>query len=157
MKKFLSVITAILLILPLVGCAAEPRFTDFDAYEADFTAVADFLEDYYTANGCSDRTTVEFSNGGMFLYNEFADSEDNTVLSAEGLNAAITSVENWGFDYAWVSQDCVVFWEDETKYYGLLYSQTPKHAIAALREWYSGMDTAKLSANWYEVGALNAI
>lgn len=157
MKKTLSIITIILFAFSLPGCCAEPRFTNFSKYENDFTAVADFLTDYYARNNCSDEIIVDFTNGTMFLHTGSAGRDDDIAISADDLFAAVTTVENQGFDYALVSQDYLVFWKDETHYYGLLHSHAPKHSISVLREWYTGMDTAKINSEWYEIGALNSI
>lgn len=166
MKKLLYISTVIMLMFTLSGCSlffslpgyfAEPRFTDFDQYESDFTAVANFLANYYIGNQFNERITVDFSNGAMFLDADFIGRHNDIAVSADDLFTAITTVENQGFRYAWVAQDYVIFWEDETKYYGLLHSQTPQKAISEIRKWYTSMDAAKINSEWYEIGALHAI
>lgn len=155
MKRLLSAFI-VLAFMFLPGCSSEPRFTDFDRYASDFTAVADFLTNYYANNQFSDPMTVDFTDGTMFLYvNPLG--VDKTAISANDLFQAVSTVESHGFGYAWVTQDYIIFWEDETKYYGLLHAQSPRKAISEIRQWYKGMDSAKINNEWYEIGALNSI
>lgn len=56
------------------------------------------------------------------------------------------------FDFLWVEDGNVVFWNDETKVLGLFYSANPKSYIKSLEEWYTGMDSERINENWYTVG-----
>lgn len=56
------------------------------------------------------------------------------------------------FDFLWVENGNVVFWNDETKVLGLVYSANPKSYIKSLEEWYTGMDSERINENWYTVG-----
>lgn len=56
------------------------------------------------------------------------------------------------FDFLWIEDGNVVFWNDETKVLGLVYSANPKSYIKSLEEWYTGMDSERINENWYTVG-----
>lgn len=56
------------------------------------------------------------------------------------------------FSYLWIENGNVVFWNDETKVLGLVYSSNPKEYIKELREWYEGMDSEKINEKCYTVG-----
>lgn len=56
------------------------------------------------------------------------------------------------FSYLWIEDGNVVYWNDETKVFGLVYSSNPKNYIKSLEEWYKGMDSEKINENWYAVG-----
>jgi hypothetical protein len=155
MKRLFAIVIATL--FSLTRCTAEAQFTDFDHYETDFTAVAGFLNDYYASQRFNDRITVGFKAGAMCLYIDPTGGMAQTALPADNLFNAVTTVEEQGFTYAWVTADYIIFWEDETHYYGILHSQTPQNAISEIRSWYKGMEYAKISSEWYEIGILNSI
>ena len=56
------------------------------------------------------------------------------------------------FSYLWIEDGNIVFWSDETKVLGLVYSSNPKSYIKSLEEWYNGMDSERINENWYTVG-----
>ncbi len=51
----------------------------------------------------------------------------------------------------------MIFWEDETGYYGVLWSDKLAEAISSIREDRPYLKSRKLSTEWYEVGALGSI
>ena len=56
------------------------------------------------------------------------------------------------FSYLWIEDGNIVFWNDETKVLGLVYSSNPQSYIESLKEWYNGMDSERINENWYTVG-----
>ncbi len=52
----------------------------------------------------------------------------------------------------------MIFWEDETGYYGVFWSDKPNEAVSHIREDSRPyMKSRKLTKEWYEVGALDSI
>lgn len=51
----------------------------------------------------------------------------------------------------------MIFWEDETGYYGVLWSEKPSDAIEQKRKTDKHLKSRRLFNNWYEVGALDSI
>lgn len=149
MKRILCVFMVAVLLLSFSACAG--RKTDFENFsdcKADFETVSNYLRSYYVDYDCSGSATFEFVDGEIWK-DCFAVSEEY----AEEIN----TIQQNGFTYAWVEEDSVIFWQDETRYYGLLFSEKPKAALKSVKEWYDGLKSKKLDKNWYEIGALDSI
>lgn len=142
------VILLILLLLVLSKPFMRPEFSDFKEYEADYALTIDLLTNYYSNGNDSDHITVRLSDGQAVF--------EGTVLSGESHRSALATVSE-KFDYAWVYEDRVIFWEDETKQYGLLWAERPGAALSDLRSWYSNVDAVRITAHWYEVGHLHTV
>ncbi len=145
MKK-LSTISILLILAQLFyscGIGLAPRI-DFDANRQDFALIAERAQSYFTES-LTDEEQITLDLAG-----------DTSWLNSDTVAAAQT-VEALGFDFLWVSSDCVIFWEDEAKTYGLLYADSPRSVIKELREWYTQMDYNKIEKYWYEIGQLTTI
>ncbi len=149
MKKHILFVLALLCILNLGGCNNKPEFKDFAAYEEDFSQVRDFIATYNLQNGESPHI-VDIN--GEFL------TVDGNEISDSSLSTAVNRLHKKGFAYIEVNSDCLIFWDDETGYYGILWSENPREAIRRIvKESRPNMKRCKLSDEWYEVGALGAI
>lgn len=83
---------------------------------------------------------------------------DDTFQSDEALTSSIKKIREKGFTYIEVAQDYMIFWEDETGYYGVLWSDKLAEAISSIREDSRPyMKSRRLSKEWYEVGAFDSI
>ncbi len=61
------------------------------------------------------------------------------------------------FSYIWVHENYTVFWNDETKTYGVLYAEKPVDTIKNLRSWYVSLRVNCIEKNWFEIGQLGTI
>jgi hypothetical protein len=137
------------LLLSFSACAGiKVKFENFADCKADFETVSNYLRSYYVDYDCSGSATFEFVDGEIW--------KDCFVVSEEYAEEIKTIQQN-GFTYAWVEEDSVIFWENETRYYGLLFSEKPKAALKSVKEWYDELKSKKLDKNWYEIGALDSI
>ena len=51
----------------------------------------------------------------------------------------------------------MIFWNDETHTYGLLYSDSPKQKVRAMeKDWYEDMEYRMLTSTVCEIGQLSA-
>lgn len=100
---------------------------------------------YYTENNASDNDRLTLS------------LSDSTWVGEEVENS-VQSILNAGFDFIWVSDQYVIFWNNEMKTFGLLYSKKAKNVISTMRNnWYHTMEYAKIEKDWYEIGQLTSI
>ena len=127
------------------------QFQDFADYRDDFTGVCDYLRTYYEQSGEAGKIVVDFFGGKIQNHDELIADNINDQLTQQ-----VTTVENRGFSVAWVESKWIIFWEDETKQYGLLFSESPMRAISATRKWYPSMRYKKIDRYWYEIGQLGA-
>lgn len=150
MKKFIALLLIIACVFGLVGCNTKADFDDFSDYEEEFKAVVHFVLEYVQQRNAVDTFTVNIGDGYIKV--------DEAFQSDESLSPAIKKIREKGFTYIEVAQDYMIFWEDETGYYGVLWSDKPTEAISNIRkDSRSYMKSRKLSKEFYEVGALDSI
>ena len=153
MKRIMVFLLAIIFMIGITGCRLlQPDFEDFQEYENDFVTVKNFLVDYNFARNDTSRLFVDI--GSQFL------SINGTDISDSSIEDSVKAIHDKGFTYIEMDNDYIVFWEDETGYYGVLWSATPKKAISQKKEDaqpYMNMKSKKLSTEWYEIGALDSI
>lgn len=149
MKRLLCVFMIAVLLLSFSACSGtKAKFENFADCKADFETVSNFLHSCYVDNHYSGSATFEFIDGDIW--------KDSLVVSEEYAEELKTLQQN-GFTYAWVEEDNIIFWQDETKAYGVLFSENSKAALETVKEWYDGLKSKKLDENWYEIGALDSI
>lgn len=143
------------MIIGISGCA-KYKNEMFTANKDDFTAVVEFARNYFASHKSEDseHITLAFYDGKLHSTTENADGVTTDAV-VEDISDDIS--ESFGiisskFDFLWVNDMYVVFWEDETKNYGLLWSESAKKAVASLEEWHTTLEKHKLESNWYEIG-----
>ena len=53
----------------------------------------------------------------------------------------------------WVTDYYIIFWQDETKMYGVIYTRDYKKSKKEIKSWYGdGIQFRKIKKGWYEVG-----
>ena len=150
MKKCIALLLMITCALGLSGCNTKADFDDFSDYEDDFEAVVQFVLEYVQQRNAVDTFTVNIGDDYIKI--------DDAFQSDEALSPSIKKIRENGFTYIEVALDYMIFWEDETGYYGVLWSNKPTEAISNIREDSRPyMKSRKLSKEWYEVGALDSI
>ena len=161
MKKGIMIILAILLAF-IVGFASyffiwggKPEIENFNDVSANYETIANTSMKYYNElPNKDDRITILTYDDHMEVSNYKNPLEDNIVINLnEEEKSAIKTIDK-EFDYMWVTKDCVIFWQDETKYYGLVYSENPLSTIWDMKtDWYEGVEYHRINSNWYEIGA----
>ena len=151
MKKLIALVLAIGCALGMAGCQLnKPDFEDFQEYEDDFVAVKNFLVDFNTTH--NDAVPLIVDIGSQFL------SIKGTDISDPSIEDSVKAIYDKGFSYIEMHDDYIIFWEDETGYYGVLWSLNPKKSInLIIEDSRPYMKSKKLSNEWYEVGALDSI
>lgn len=153
MKKLIALVLTLVCALGITGCQLnKPDFEDFQEYEDDFVLVKNFLVDYNIARDDASRLIVDI--GSQFL------SINGTDISDSSIEDSVKAIYDKGFTYIEMDNDYIIFWEDETGYYGVLWSSNPKKAISQKIEDarpYMNMKSQKLLNEWYEIGALDSI
>ena len=153
MKKLIALILMLTCLLSMVGCQLnQPDFENFQEYEADFNIIKNFLVDFNLNR--NDATPLIVDLDSQFLTIAGDEISDSTIEDS------VKAIYDKGFTYIEINEDCIIFWEDETGYYGVLWSANPQNAIDQKKEDarpYMNMKFKKLSNEWYEIGALDAI
>ena len=150
MKKIIALLLMLVCVSGLAGCNTKADFDNFSDYEDDFDAVVQFVLEYAHQRNAVDTFTVNIGDDYIKI--------DDVFQSDEALSPSIKKIREKGFTYIEVAQDYMIFWEDETGYYGVLWSDKPTEAISSIREDFRPhMKSRKLSKEGYEVGALDSI
>ena len=151
MKKTILIIVSVVFVLILSTVTyfyiwgGKPQIENFEQVSADYEIVAQLSLNTYSELSPEDEYIIINIYDGNFQYNN-----SNLSLTEAQQNAVRTAGEN--FDYLRVCKDAVFFCEDETGYYGLVYS---KHPLAALYKAELPQDDRgyhRINSHWYEWG-----
>lgn len=150
-SKMFSATAAVLSVLIVAGLVylkiwgGEPQLETFREIRSDYEILAELALDTYEEIS-PEKEYVVFD-----VYDDALRYEDYEVPLNEKQQKAVELV-NEEFDYLRVCQDAVFFHEDETGYYGLVYSKHPITALYKNEIPQRGRDYHRLSSYWYEWG-----
>ncbi len=150
MKKKTSLVAFLLVLtLFLSSCQNNNTFKEFKNYEESLNTVAEKAIEYFNNNNSDeDKLLLTFND-----YSIWADSSlENHIDNISDITVNNLYLKN---GYIWVSSDYAIFWFDDLKTYGLIYSHSALNEIDNINEWYINLDYNKLTDNWYEIGQLN--
>ena len=131
---------------------------NFEGVEEDYQTAANLITKYYAENYTNnERLHLDRVNDSLF------DNKTGKALpisdnEKQSLNAACTVTWNgnhqFQYDFIEVTQKDMVFWEDETFMYGILYTKNISVSKKELRSrYYDTMEFHKIQKNWYEIGS----
>ena len=149
-NRVLLVINVIVVFVPYIYityCYYFGKDSDAEYYLERMYAyeeVADYLQSKESADF---KSLVVDGNGDTRLFVNLYDIE----VQDESLMRSIKAVED-DFDAAWLENDSVIFWEDERKRNGLLYSDHIFREINILKEWYKEIEWGRITRKWYRIG-----
>ncbi len=76
----------------------------------------------------------------------------DNIADIEEIKDSVSAAKE-DFNYLWLEEKSVVFWNDETKRLGLLFADNPKKIIRDMKKnWYDNLEYEKINDNWYIVG-----
>lgn len=150
MRKYVAFFLLLAFACGFAGCAfpTGPDFKDFSAYKDDFSLVRDCLlaQDFF--QNSTDHILVN-------LNSDIAEVIDVEAETKDALLASVARLCAKGFNYVILDPDYMIFWEDETGYYGVLWTQKPIKALKFIKE--KSRDFKRIDREWYEVGVLDSI
>ena len=144
LKKKMLLFHAISIVgisLLLSGCG---KSSEAEKYSDNLTQYRN-IADYANANCKVDKYKVEdIANRYVVILSEIQNID---TISSE----VLTAEQN--FSYLWIEDGYLIFWNDETKTEGLLYSDNPKDSIKQIREWYQDLEYEKITDDFYLIGS----
>ena len=151
MKKIVALFLILASLLSVTSCRLnQPDFDNFQEYEDDFNAVKNFLLDFNITRNDAAPLIVDLNS--QFLTVAGYEISDSTIEDS------VKAIYDKGFSYVEIDEDYMIFWEDETGYYGVLWSSNPQKSIRNIvKTSRPYMKSRKLAKEWYEVGALDCI
>ena len=146
MKKFILLTLVLFFILNVVSCKRNTVSNDFSNYKDDCKAVVQFVVGYDYSNIINDVVstfTVDINEGYIKI--------DDSYKSTDNLTNSIDRLREKGFTYIEVTENYLIFWEDNG-HYGWLWSNDP---VGALNDITEGdrpyIKSQKITDSWYEV------
>ncbi len=158
MKKSIAIFVAVLLAVFTASAGyfyifgGRVQIEGFDEISGDYEIIADTSLRYFK------EISAENERITLLIYDKYNYLEDYTngstlTLTDEQNKALKTVKESFGRGCLWVTENTVIFWRDETKYYGLVYSDNPLSAVREMKsDWFSSAEYHRINSNWYEVG-----
>ncbi len=151
MKKTILIIISVVLVMILSTVAyfyiwgGKPQTENFEQVSANYEIVAQLALNTYSELSPQEEYVIIDIYDGNFQYNN-----SNLPLTEAQQNAARIASEK--FDYLRVCKDAVFFCEDETGYYGLLYSKNPLLALYKADLPQHDREYHRINSRWYEWG-----
>ncbi len=151
MKRLIALFLTLVSVFGMTGCQLhQPDFKEFQEYESDFVLVKNFLMDYNFSGNDGSPLIVDLNDRFLTM--------NGDEISDSSIEDSVKAIYDQGFAYIEINDDCIIFWDDETGYYGVLWSQNPKKSINRIVKYTRpGMKSRKLANEWYEIGELDAI
>ena len=151
-KKTLRIIAGVLIVLILSGvaylkiCGGKPEIQNFEEVKSDYQILTELALDTYSEISPEKEYVIfDITYDGSFKY------EDSYLPLSDEQQKAVKLVGE-KFDYLRVGEDAVFFHEDETGYYGLVYSKHPINALYKAEIPQQGRDYHRVDSWWYEWG-----
>ena len=150
MKKFLIITSVVLvLILSVVSYfhifGGKPHIENFEQLSDDYETIAQLASDTYREVAPDEEYIIIDIYDGNLKYNE-------TILSLTREQQDIVLSVSESFNYLRVCNDAVFFCDDETGYYGLVYSKSPLTALYKAEVPQKGREYHRINSCWYEWG-----
>lgn len=156
MKKGIAIFVAVsLAVITVFGVyfyifGGKPQIEGFDEISGDYEIIADASLGYFR------EVSAENERITLLIYDNYLEdyTVGNTLTLTDEQNKALKTIKkSLGGGCLWVTEDTVIFWRDETKYFGLVYSDKPLSAVREMKsDWFSNAEYHRINSNWYEVG-----
>lgn len=160
-KKFkiiVSVFAAIIAIPAIIGIWFAYSWYHPNLYIEDFEAVSDEYEkiiailcDYYDKENFTDDICIDIDNKDYVISHE-GNMIDIGEDEKQSLKEICETSYPGHYDFVWVSENDVIFWEDETKAYGIMYTKNFDESEENIKEWYNEAEFRRINSKWYELG-----
>lgn len=151
MRKGIVIAVAVLLTV-IVGLVVysyvwggSPQLDDFDSVSEEYEEIAETALLYYKNSSPEEESII-------ISINETGLTQDGENLQLSDSQIAAVKIAYDKFDFLRVYEDAVFFYEDETGYYGLVYSQNPVSALYKAELPQAGREYHRINSSWYEWG-----
>ena len=149
--KRIMIASAIVLIMVLASVSyfliwgGKPQIENFDAVSKEYEQVAEIALSYYKELSPAEQYIT------INVHETSLDHGDETLNLTDSQITAVKAVYG-KFDDLRVCNDAVFFHEDETGYYGLVYSKNPLSALYKNELPQAGREYHRINSRWYEWG-----
>ena len=151
MKKKILIVVSVALALSISLITyfyiwgGVPCFENFEEVSGDYETVAHLALDIYSELSPQQEYIIIDIHYSDFKY-------DDLNLSLTEAQQSALRIAGEEFAYLRVCKDAVFFCEDETGYYGLVYSEHPLSALYEAELPQDGREYHRINSHWYEWG-----
>lgn len=101
---------------------------DFDSVSKDYTLIKDMLFKYYDRENNSEMLVLVIDDKTYELKENDTGKEVNmSEEEKESLKKICETSYKGHYDFLWVTDYYIIFWQDETKMYGVIYTRDYKN------------------------------
>ena len=163
-EELLTILLSILSIITIVGIILFMNFRrssltiqDFDNVIEDYQTVATCVIAYYSDNYPGTETLCLLVKDNSLVDGNTGEALPLNDTEKQSLSVQCITKRNgdhpFQYDFLWVTPNEVIFWEDETKMYGILYTKNASASKKELRSTlYDSMEFHKIQRDWFEIG-----
>lgn len=157
MKKYIVVVFLLLVIafvfiqVNLLYSKETLYIKDFEKVVHDYSKIRDILFKHYNKENYSEMLILDIDKSNF----EIIDGDKKINMNDEEKKALEKICETsykGHYSFIWVTENYIIFWEDETKLYGVIYSKEFKESIEEIKKWYDGVQFRRVEGDWYEIG-----
>lgn len=149
---FLLLIIAVGFILVNLFYSKETLYIkDFETVSENYSKIRDMLFEYYNKENYSEMIILDIDKSAF----EIIDGDKKKNMNDEEKNSLKKICEasyKGHYNFIWVTENYIIFWEDETKMYGVIYTNDFKEVKEEIKKWYDGVQFRKIEEGWYELG-----
>ena len=124
---------------------------DFESVSEDYLKITDRLFEYYSEENYSEKIILDIDKSTF----EIIDGDKRINMNDEekdSLKKICETSYKGHYNFIWVAENYIIFWEDETKAYGVIYTTNYEETKVEITRWYEGVQFRKIEEGWYELG-----
>ena len=124
---------------------------DFESVEEDYLKIKDMIFEYYNKENCSEKLILDIDKSEFVII----DGDKRIDMNEDERNSLKRICETsykGHYNFIWAEQKYIIFWQDETKMYGVIYTDNFKETEEEIKKWYDGVQFRKIDEGWYELG-----
>ena len=157
MKKYilasmvLLVVTICLIQAYLFYSNESLYIKDFEAVAEDYLKIKDIIFEYYNKDNSSEKLIMDIDKS-EFVIIDGNKKIDMNEAERNSLKRICETSYKGQYNFIWVTENYIIFWQDETKMYGVIYTDNFKETEEEIKKWYDGVEFRKIDEGWYELG-----
>ena len=157
MKKYilasivLLVVTICLIQAYLFYSKETLYIKNFELVAEDYLKIKDMLFAYCNKENSSEKLILDIDKS-EFVIIDGDKSIDMNEDERSSLKRICETSYKGHYNFIWTTENYIIFWQDETKMYGVIYTDNFKETEEEIKKWYDGVQFRKIDEGWYELG-----
>ncbi|GEM_PF-2169543 len=124
---------------------------DFNSVSEDYNMIVELLKGYYSSEEYIGPIYFDIDRSDYAILYE-GNSINMTEDESSSLRRVCQTSYSGKYSMIWMSETEIIFWEDETKKYAIMYTSNYRKSRNDIKNWYDGVEFKKINSHWYEMG-----